>query len=167
MRIARHAIMCVLGGEAIGVFVHVLRADGDCTGPPQAGDQCRVCLGGQIFSIDLGSGERNKTRNVVKIFDAKWNARERPRRFARGNACVEHPCFFKCRFTVERGKAVEDRIPRRDHVLSRGDNRLRTEMARAHAGGNRPRPGGDVAHARKTGAGSVSGGSSNSITNFA
>ena len=71
--------MRVLGGEAVGVLVHVECADQDGTGGLQPCDRQRIggCRPGvRAFSLDARTGDRHQPFDVKKIFHRKRHAFE-------------------------------------------------------------------------------------------
>ncbi len=56
VRVVAGAVMRVLGGEAVGVFVHVERTDAHRTGGAHPPDQERIGAGGWLVALDLRAG---------------------------------------------------------------------------------------------------------------
>ena len=78
VRIARRSMMRVLGGEAVGVLVHVGDADQDGPGAAQRGHRRSVARGRGALGLDLGSRHRRDAGDVEQILGRERHAGERP-----------------------------------------------------------------------------------------
>ncbi len=79
VRVARRPVVRVLGREAVGVLVHVERADQDGAGALEAGDERRVDGGGRTLALDLRAGARRQAGDVEQVLDREGHAGERQR----------------------------------------------------------------------------------------
>ncbi len=77
--IAGRAVVAVLGGEAVGVLVHVERPDHDRAGGFEAGDQGGVGGRGRIVLLDDRARQGHLALHVVEVLDRHRDAGQRTR----------------------------------------------------------------------------------------
>ena len=171
VRVARRAVVRVLGGEAVRVLVHVQRADENRARGLHPLDENRVLTGRLALALDLRAGARGQARDVEQVLRGERNAGER--QVAR-SAAATRELRVDARRLVQRalgndiGECIDDSIGRVDpgqrgaHDVRRGAfagtdrcRDLRSGLARSFAGhcGRSPRAG---AIGRNVGAGSSS-----------
>ena len=78
MRIARRPVMGVLGREAVGVFVHVERADQDRARGGKPSNKRRVANRRRALFVDARAGDGRQSRDVVEVLDRERHAGQRP-----------------------------------------------------------------------------------------
>ena len=71
------AVVRVLGGEAVGVLVHVERADQHRAGRLEAAHEQRVALRGRGVALDLRAGQRRQAGDVEQVLDREGHAGQR------------------------------------------------------------------------------------------
>ena len=97
VRVVRRADVAVLGGEAVGVLVHVERADQHRAGLFQPAHQQRVRSGRRGLAFDLRAGQRRQPRDVEQVLDRERHsqqrqlARARPRRAGQRSVHLGRP----------------------------------------------------------------------------
>ena len=67
MRVAGRAIVCVFGGETIGIFVHIEHAHQNGTGTPHLCDQEGILWGRSVPAIDLGARQCHFALHIKQV----------------------------------------------------------------------------------------------------
>ena len=79
VRVAGRSVVRVLGREAVGVLVHVERADQHRTGAFEARDQRAVVRGRRTLALDLRAGAGRQAGHVEQVLDRERHAEQRCR----------------------------------------------------------------------------------------
>ena len=140
VRVARRTVVRVLGREAIGVLVHVERADEHRSGLLEARDQRAVRVGGRTLALDLRAGARRQAGDVEEVLDSERHAGERQRAaraIAAGQSSVERRGAPAGALGDDVGEGVDRRIDSGDARQARLDHRRRADGARSHRLGDR------------------------------
>lgn len=102
--------MGVLGGETVGVLIHVQRADQHRPGIAHARDQPRILAGRRVGGIDPSAGQRDFVGDVEQVLHRVGHACQRRQRLAAGATRIDGGGFLPGAGFRDRGKAVVARI---------------------------------------------------------
>ena len=125
--------MHILAGEVVGVLAHVERTDQHRTRRLKALDQRRVAFGRRMIAIDLGTGERRKSRDVEQVLDRERNARERTERLALRPRTINCPRPESRSVGDDHRKGVKSWVACGDPAQCRLDDVERTRSTRHRA----------------------------------
>ena len=116
--------MRILGGEPVGVFVHVSGADEDGSRLAQRGYGERVTGRRRVVGVNLRPGHGRRARDVEEILRRERHAGQRSGIPSGGDAGVDRGGFGQRgvapheREAVERAVAKLDPVQRRSHDVS-------------------------------------------------
>ncbi len=165
--------MRVLGGEAVGVLVHVERADQHRPGLLEALDEHRIGHGRRMIAVDLRAGERAEASDVEEVLHRIGHAGERSGIFTRRQRPIDFAGFLERPLRGERREAVEGAVALLDieqrvtGELRRGKTLLADPGGKTERGAVVPGRGVGTRHGSKTGAISLLSGSGNAMTSAA
>ena len=81
--------MRVLGGEAVGVFVHIERANQHGAGGGEALDKGRVAAGRRMVAIDLRARQGHQPCDIEEVLHRVRDAGERSRIVTGGQRTID------------------------------------------------------------------------------
>ena len=110
VRIARGSVVRVLGGEAVGVLVHVERADGNRARMLQALHHGGVARRRRALGVNLRPGQGGDARDVEQILHGERDAAQRSGIFARCQAAIDVRRLRQRRIAQHGGEAIQQSV---------------------------------------------------------